>query len=78
VHRFFRERAEAWLTMSERQALVDELADMIRTFVDVDNELEVLMFGIAAPLGLTREVVQAEFERAQRIRESLHQSRSET
>jgi hypothetical protein len=62
AHAFFRDRAEAFLTLAGRKSMVAELHRYVRAFQMADHELEDIMFQSGDKFGLTTEAVQDRYE----------------
>lgn len=63
VHGFFRERIDLLLTEAGRQLMVNELADAVRAFRDLDARLEELTRTFGAKYGITEATIREELRK---------------
>jgi hypothetical protein len=64
AHRYFWERAAAFVTSKGKEKMMEELRDVIiPRLLEIDKHVEAETFAIMKQYGMTRETVQAEFDR---------------
>lgn len=63
VHRYFRERDAEFLSYAGRELMLQELGEARNLFKEVDEKLEQILIPLLHESGVTKEIIDQEFQR---------------